>query len=73
MVVFFRRLILLIIIGGGTNTPNWNKLTHGKITHDTYGILNLTSTNKTIELNFNKKGTNNILPISRDITLAIRD
>ena len=58
----------------GTNTPkNWNNLIHGKVTHDTCGVLNLTATNKTIELNFNKKGTNNTLPISRDVTLTIGD
>ena len=63
-------LVLLMIIDG-VLTHQWNNLISGKVTHDTYGVLNLKATNKTIEVNFYKKGTTNILPISHDIILTI--
>ena len=55
----------------GNNTPNWEKLVSGDVTHDTYAVLNLTATDSIINIKFYKNGTTDILPFSRDVILTI--
>ena len=55
----------------GNNTLNWGNLVKGKVAHDSFAVLNLTATTDTININFNRNGTNVILPISRDLNFTI--
>ena len=60
----------------GNNTPNWNKLIKNAdtVTHNSYVVLNLTSSGGVLYLNFYRNGTNiNVNVSSRDVKLAIDD
>ena len=57
----------------GSNNPDWDKLVSDGVAHDTYAVLNLTATSDNITINFYRSGTTTVLPISRDVKLAIGD
>ena len=50
-----------MIIGGGSNNPDWKKLVHDVIIHDTHAVLTLTATDNSVAINFCKNGTNEVL------------
>ena len=56
----------------GTNTPNWGSLVYN-INHVSYTILTLTATSNNVVMKFYKNGTNEVVPISRSLTLTIDD
>ncbi len=57
----------------GNNTPDWEKLVYGTVTHDTYAVLDLTANSNSVAINFYRNGTDDVLSISRDVKLAIGD
>ena len=57
----------------GNNTPDWQKLINRPVIHNTYAVLNLTANDTSVALNFYKNGTDEVLPISRDVSLTIDD
>ena len=57
----------------GNNTPNCGAFVKGKITHDTYAVLNLTANGGVAYVKFYRNGTNTVLSISRDVKLTIGD
>ena len=57
----------------GNNDPDFKNLVNNNVVHDNYIVLNLVATNSTVEVNFYRNGTTEVLPISCNFTLAIGD
>ena len=55
----------------GTNDPIWSALVNSNVAHASHTILTLTATSNSVAINFYKNGTTEVLPISRDVKLAI--